>query len=567
MTADSGAHLKSRRNLHSEGASARCSSRFRQTRFSPHPVFLVVFFVLPLAASAGEPTRALDVRQVAAKIDGFMESHWSVHKLQPAELSDDATFLRRITLDLNGRIPTTRELDQFLGDQAKDKRAKVISRLVDGPEFSLHWGNVLDEMIQTRHAGNADFVDYLRRSLRDRKSWDAVFRELMLGPWDTDERKPANRFLDRRAGTTDVLTVDATRVFFGVDISCAKCHDHPLVEDWTQNHFYGMSSFFNRTTGGKGKIGEKAEGDVKFLAADGNEKIAEVMFLTGQVVPAVAASEAADADRKSADKPASRRELLVRVALEERNFFSRSLVNRLWENLFGRGLVHPVDQMHSQNAPAVPGLLEWLGEDFAENGYDLRRLITAIVSSRAYQLGSTWPHESNIPEATHFAVASLRPLDRRQFSFSLLMATGNAELSEPDAIQSRVERYVSIPGIQRIGQYLTVENDAAKLSASLDPRTSDFHSSAIEALFMSNNPATQQLVSPDSGNLASQLEKISDTQALVKTAVRTVLSREPREQELTQLVDWFERQKSDRSATAGQLIWVLVTAAEFRFNH
>ncbi len=139
-------------------------------------------------------------------------------------------------------------------------------------------------MIQGSYAGNDQFVDYLRRGLRERKSWDTVFRELMLGPWDSEAMKPANRFLDKRAKNLDALTADAARAFFGVDVSCAKCHDHPLVADWTQDHFYGMASFFNRTTGGKGKVGEKNEGEVTFLAADGQAKTAKMMFLSGRVV-------------------------------------------------------------------------------------------------------------------------------------------------------------------------------------------------------------------------------------------------------------------------------------------
>jgi hypothetical protein len=542
-------------------------------------IFLVTGFAGSIrsedSASASRAARSarstsLSFEQVAAKIDGFVESHWSAKQVPPAKLTDDATFLRRITLDLAGRIPTTRELDQFRGDDSKDKRGKVIHRLIGGPEFPLHFGSVLDEMIQGRHAGNSDFVDYMRRNIRDNRSWDLVFRELMLGPWDTAERKPANRFLDKRAKTLDVLAVDATRVFFGVDISCAKCHDHPLVADWSQGHFYGMASFFNRTTGGKGIVGEKTEGDVKFLGSDGKEKTAQVMFLTGRVVGERPVDGSTADEKPPASKPVSRREQLVEIALEERKFFSRSIVNRLWRYFFGRGLVHPVDQMHSANDSAIPGLLEWLAEDFAASGYDLRRLVTAMVSSRVYQLSSEWPHDSDVPQASLFAVAGLRPLSRRQLSFSMLMATGNAELTEPDEIESRVERYVSVPGVQRIRQYLTIEKTAAGLAPSLDERTDDFQSSAVEALFMSNNPATQALITADDGNtssLVTRLVRLGETRLLVKEAVRTVLSREPRDDELSQLADWFERQSSPRATTTGQLLWVLVTSAEFRFNH
>jgi hypothetical protein len=137
------------------------------------------------APAAETPTPS----QTAAKIDGFLESYWSANRIQPAARTDDATFLRRLTLDLAGRIPTVRELDLFLSDTSDDKRGKAIKRLIGGPEFPLHLGNVLDEMVQGQYAGDAEFVDYLRRSIRDGKSWSEVFRELMLGPWDTDAVK------------------------------------------------------------------------------------------------------------------------------------------------------------------------------------------------------------------------------------------------------------------------------------------------------------------------------------------------------------------------------------------
>jgi hypothetical protein len=525
----------------------------------------------------------LPAQQVAAKIDGFLESHWIAHQVQPADRADAATFLRRLMLDLNGRIPTTNELDEFLSDKSDDKRRKMVDRLINGPEFPLHIGSVLDQMVQTRYAGNKDFLDYMRKSVRDSKSWDTIFRELMLGPWDTEQSKPSNRFLDKRAKKSDVLAVDAARVFFGVDISCAKCHDHPLVDDWKQEHFYGMVAFFNRTTGGKGKVGEKNEGEVTFLGADGKENVAKVMFLSGQVIEEPTAATAKSDKEKL--PPFSRREQLVKVAIEQQKYFSRAIVNRLWGYFFGQGLIHPVDQMHSGNESAIPGLLEWLSEDFANSNYDLRKLVTALVNSRAYQLSSRWEQGSPLPAPTRFAAATLRPLSQRQLAFSLLQATGNADISEPNDIQSRVERYTGVTGLRRIEQYLTIEKQATNLTSSLDPRSDDFHSSVAEALFMSNNAATQELIAGETDNLSAQLNEIQDNRVLVKQAVNTILSRQPSEDELTRLSEWLadtnklndkandklndkgSGEANDRRKAIEQLVWSLITSAEFRFNH
>lgn len=525
-------------------------------------MFLVLLTAFLHDAGASDETTS-----PAARVGQLLREHWEKAGVEPAKPAPDAAFLRRLTLDLTGRIPTEQELDAFLQDQDSDKRRKAITRLLDGPEFALHFGSVLDEMIQGNYAGNQDFVDYLRRSLRARKSWDVLFREMMVGPWDREETKPANRFLDKRARSSDVLTVDASRVFFGVDISCAQCHDHPLVADWTQDHFYGMMSFFHRTTGGKGTVGEKKEGEVTFLAG-GSEKTAKMMFLSGDVVDDSSfGDDAGLPGSKSRAAVVSRRSQLVEIALEQRTFLSRALVNRLWETFFGRGLVTPVDQMHSGNESAVPGLLEWLADDFADHGYDLRRLVDTLVSTQAYQLSSRWESDSPLPDAAHFAVAPLRPLSRQQMATSLLLATGHATLSPTSEADRRIEKLTGVAGLQRLQQRLQLEEQARDLLAHFDPRESEFQSSAAEALFLSNAPAAQRLFSASEGKLAARLAGIDETSRLVDAAIRAVLTRPSDDSEIAELAAWLEAQSGEKPARCERLVWALVSSAEFRFNH
>lgn len=498
--------------------------------------------------------------QAAAKIDELLTAHWKQHELEPAAAADDAELLRRLTLDLAGRIPTEQELDAFLADKSADKRRQAIKRLMTGPEFSLHFGRVLDEQVQGAYAGEKTFLDYLRRSVRERKSWDAVFREIMIGPWDDEQTRPANRFLDKRAKNVDVLTVDATRVFFGVDITCAQCHDHPLVLDWSQDHFYGMMAFFNRTTGGKGQVGEKKDGEVTFLSG-GKEKTAKVMFLSGRVI------EDQDKEKDKDAKSVSRRAQLVDAALADRTYFSRAIVNRMWEYFFGRGLVSPVDQMHSENKPSVPGLLEWLADDFADHGYDLNRLVETLVSTRAYQLSSRWEHAGEPPNAGHFAVARLRPLSPQQMAVSLLLATGDGRLSPPGESDRRIETYTGVAGLSRMQERLALEDRAETLARHFDPSLSEFQSSAGEALFFSNAAEAQELFQAQEDNLPARLAQIDDTQKLVRAAILAVLSRAAEDEESAELAAWFDQQSGDRGKACEQLVWVLAGSAEFRFNH
>jgi hypothetical protein len=515
--------------------------------------------------------RLTDATQVSNRIDELVQQHWQSAKVTPAESCDDATFIRRVTLDLAGRIPTVREAQAFIDDTSNDKRTTAIRRLIDSPEFALHLGNILDEMLQEKYAGEADFIAWLRDGLEEHKTWDRIFRELLMGPWDTPEKKRADRFLAKRMKNIDELTNDASRIFFGVDISCAKCHNHPLADDWKQDHYYGMSSFFNRTVEFKGKdrqqIGEKDAGDVQFVDQEGKQRTAQVMFLSGKVVNEPTKD---DAERKKRQEQArkegksqppafSRRAEFVESALTDKKFFSRSLANRVWGFLLGRGLVYPVDQMHSANPPSVAGVLEYLADDLVEHSYDLERLLAGICGSRVYQLSSVWPREITRPAADQFAFAPLRPLTPKQYALSMLLATGNDNYDE-SLDKSSTEK-------PRKSRFLEIESQAKPLTVALDARADEFQSSTTEALFMSNNKAVQALLSAEGNNLTARLEKTIDTQDLIKTAVWAVLGRECEPDEFTHLTHWVESQKDGRSAACRDLVWALCTSAEFRFNH
>jgi hypothetical protein len=527
----------------------------------PYSVLLLAAIAIEEASAA----RSFVDDSVVAKLDALVAAHWQSNGINPAQISDDVTFLRRVTLDLVGRIPTHSEALAYANEDQPGKRQRTIRRLMDSPEYALHLGNVLDEIIQGKYAGDRDFISYLRRAIAQQKPWDRVFREVMLGPWDSEDLKPASRFLSRRIRDLDDMTADTSRVFFGIEIACAKCHDHPLVADWTQHHYYGMASFFNRTYefGKERIVGEKDTDEVTFVDRAGTQFTARSMFLSGKVIdePKLVVDpklkdlkERRQKEGRYLEPAFSRREQLVGVALQENKFFSRAIVNHLWNYLFGRGLVHPVDQMHSENPPSIAGVLQLLAEDFSSSGYGLDRLVSAIVSSHAYQLSSNWHSASEPPAAEHFAVAALRPLTPRQYAFSATLAAGDHTLDQTS-------------GNTRANRYRELENRAASLTESMDRRAANFQSSTTEALFMTNNSAVQQLIAPAGSNLSVRLAAIQETSNLVETAFWTVLSRPPNDDEKSNLVQWFEAREQDRSGACSRLVWALLTCAEFRFNH
>lgn len=569
------------------------SSLLKCRRFgrSPRPVFVVVLAVLSSAVgAAGIPAtpgkaeeslakRPASLADALAQMDRSLVDHWSRESVQPAEAAPPVEWLRRVTLDLVGRPPTMSELKKFESDKndkktvAEDRQAVVVDSLLASPEFALYFGTVFDELIQGRQAGAEAFVDYLRRSLMEHKSWESLFREIVGGRTDSKESsagQAAALFYDKRAKDIDQLTVDTARAFFGVDISCARCHDHPLVSDWTQFHYYGLAAFLQRpSSSGKdsSQAGKDQVVEVKFVARDGKEQTASRMFLTGRKLEI-------PADIAASGRTPSSRERLVEMALEERAFLSRAFVNRLWDYFHGRGLVEPVDQMHSGNPASIPETLDVLAADFAESGYDVRRAIRLVVLNRAYRATSQWQSGSTTPEARHFAVMRLKPLSPRQLALSLVSTVGGEVTDEPIKAEERLERVLGTPGIARGRRWLEWEGKIPALVALLDPRVAGFQSSAREALFVSNSETIRQLIGGGEASLASRAAQRSDDRQAVELVFRTLLQRSPDDDELRRCAEQLAAAPAgstgngpSRTDIFEELVWAVTASVEFRFNH
>jgi hypothetical protein len=324
--------------------------------------------------------------------------------------------------------------------------------------------------------------------------------------------------------------------------------------------------------GRESRIGEKDAGEIEFVTRRGEKHKAQLMFLSGQVVtePPVCDDQRLKEQQEQAKKegtylpPAfSRREQLVRVALEQRTMLSRSLVNRLWAYFVGRGLVEPVDQMHSANPPAVPGVLELLADDLAANGYAVEQLVAAICTSRVYALASHWPYPGTKPSPEQFALAPLRPLSPKQMAASLVLATGDESFdNSSDVALDRAAEEASWAE-----RHKQLESRGSEFVAWLDARSDAFQSSTGEALFMSNHPAVQRQLQPDGRNLAARLAETTDDTQFADLAVWTVFGRRPVADEFAMCHDWCTRHAADRARACRDLLWAMVTSAEFRFNH
>jgi hypothetical protein len=430
---------------------------------------------------------------------------------------------------------------------------------------------------QARQPGYDDFLAWLERSLAEQKPWDQVARELLVpNPADPGQRGAAyfltSRLRGDKAEQLDNLATGVASSLFGVQLQCAKCHDHPFVTEWKQDHYYGLAAFFNRlearNENGRLSLSERSAGEVTFLTRKKVEKTAPAMFLDSVVLDAAVAPAKGGAGKNSQPNAAagSRRQKLVDHALKSDSpYFKQAVVNRVWKQLLGRGLVEPVDQIHSANPASHPEVLEFLADDFAGHGFQLRRLLAGILHSETYLRDSRRAGEKR-PEDLLYAAAILKPLSGEQMAWSLAVATGYT-----DQVAARFAKDLKpAPAKGSVTPALRLrwekEPEFDQIVEKFRPSGEAFQANATQALFVTFNPFMQKLLQPGPGTLVQQLAAEKDPQQVARLAYLTILSRLPSAAE-TQEVHAYFASMPDRNQASADLVWALITSAEFRFNH
>ncbi|MDA0588621.1 MAG: DUF1549 domain-containing protein [Planctomycetota bacterium] len=514
---------------------------------------------------------------VETVIDHYVDALLSADKVEPAAQVDDLNLLRRLMLDLAGRIPTTVEAKQFRDDQSQTKRQALVDQLLASPDFAFHHRNELDRELLPDNPGDGDFRKYLLWAAQQNRPWNQMFEDMVVGDESDEYQKAGMQFLRTRVGSVDDLTNDTSILFFGVNVSCAQCHDHPLADDWKQDHYFGMQSFFSRTYLTKSKtLAEKFYGDVKFKTTKGVEKQARFMFLNGSVSdePDRALS---DDERKKLDeevktlqkddnaKPRkpdfSPRSELVKLALNEEgaSFFARNIANRVWNRLFGQGIVHPPDQLHSGNPASHPQLLKWLARDLRTHDYDLKRLIRGTTLSRAYSRSSRWESDSETPAAYYFALAQPRILTPRQYSISLFIASQNPP---------HWDQWASKPPEDWAKEREKLEQRTDGWFRMFEPPTANYQVPVDEALLFSNSSQIQDDLLRDSADrLLGHLKGIDDPSEAIDAAFWAIVSRPPTDVEKQSIREYLKSRTEDRSAAMKQVLWALISGPEVRFNY
>lgn len=547
----------------------------------------VVLVVVTTTAADDSATRPLHER-----IDVVVESEFGTAR--PARIGDDAGFLRRISLDLTGTIPSPARVRTFIADVSSGKRERMVEELLASPDWPRRMADLFHVILMERRGDDPDWQAWLEASFARNKPWNQIVYQILNADADDEENRAAAYFMSKRLdkyGQNPVdypgLVRDIGRMFLGQDLQCAECHDHLFIDDYKQLDFQGLFAVYKNTF---------VRRDVKFPAVGEKAMTAPVEFVsvfdptqrkTGPRIPGGTAfsipkpkpAESSSPKRKQPVPPRpewSAVELLAReLTRPENRQFARTTVNRVWYALLGRGIVHPVDLDHSGNSPSHLELLDQLTDEFIAHDYNLKWLIREIVLSKTWQRTGRLTDDTASPATDRFAVAIERPLMAEQLLASVVRATGNATLLEKKQNSSDSEESNSD---NDSAADATVDSQLPTLAELKAAFTTAFANEAREpegeykatvkgALFWRNSAEIQKLLNPRPGNLIDKLTKIKQPASQVEELYLAVLSRFPTTDESSVMVSFLDDPNADRETAIRDAAWALLTSVEFYVNH
>jgi hypothetical protein len=481
--------------------------------------------------------------------------------IQPSELSSDSDFVRRAYLDSVGRLPTPDESRAFLANKSAGKRNELIDQLVTLPEFSdfwaLKWSDVFRsnrKTIQTK--GSYGFQLWLRDRLAVGVGIDKIVQELITANGNTFNNPPANYY--RIAKDPQSLAESTAQLFLGVRMQCAKCHNHPF-ERWTQDDYYGFAAWFAR-------VRQKPEPKLG-TAPPNNQNNSEVIYTsrngevsqprTGKVMKPRKLGEG-DAEVPS---DTDRRQALAEWLTKPSNpFFAKSVANRVWFHVMGKGIVDPVDDFRESNPSCNDELLEALSQDFAKNGFDLRHLVKTIMKSRTYQL-SAQPNESNGDDSKYFSHAVTKLLTAEQLLDAICDVTG---VPEKFAGMPAGTRAVQLPDGEVNNPFLKTFGQPARELACECERESD--GNLAQALQLINGPTVNEKVRSTANRLSNLMTAKKTDQQILEELYFSALSRAPEADEVKVALAHISKAADKRKAWE-DVLWAVINTREFLFRH
>lgn len=513
------------------------------------------------STSAAEPAASRGAVALAARIDHHIAAGWKAAQVAPVPLADDAEFLRRVYLDLAGRIPTVSEARAFQGDPATDKRRQWVDRLLDDRRYATHFTNVWRALLMPEASASLQaralapqFESWLRKQLARNAGYDQLVRELLTAPirpgdmqnpygnTQAEDGAPLAFFLAKDLKPEN-LAASTSRLFMGVKLECAQCHHHPFAS-WKREQFWNLAAFFagiQRQQRGD-LVSPGGERTDKYeMVIPGTERLVQAVFLDGK-------------EPRFKYGVAPRKTFAEWLTARDNPYFARATVNRLWAYFFGIGLIDPVDEMvGAEHVASHPELLAELSKEFAAHKFDLKFLIRAITASKAYQLTSAAP--AGFPDQPPlFARRGIRGLTPEQFFDSVATAIGYQD---------------AMPASQRgpFGPANSPRTEFLTKFANQSDKATEHQTSILQALTLMNGKLVADATSIErSETLAAVADApFMDMKERIETLYLATLSRRPSDKELLRLAGFVGAEK-DKGALA-DILWALLNSGEFMLNH
>ncbi|HEV8058283.1 MAG TPA: DUF1549 and DUF1553 domain-containing protein [Gemmataceae bacterium] len=547
--------------------------------------FLVVGAVLGLAGSSllgraseqppnAQATKAIlnlaDAQKLARRIDQLILARATSEGVPVGERSDDAEFLRRVSLDLSGRIPRTLEARDFLTDTKPQKRQLLIDRLLDSPMYVKHWTNVWRAaLLPQANVPEAQqflpgFDRWLRDRLRENTPYDLMVQQIITAPLDNvgmrrrpqqmaaayDEATPIAFYMANELKPEN-LASSASRLFLGIKLECAQCHDHPM-DVWRRKQFWEFAAFFSgvqRTTPADNPVpGVKEDADLDKISIPGTNDTVMVHYLDGSAP-------------KAKVNGSSRATLAAWITSSNNPYMAKALVNRLWAYFFGIGLVEPFDEMSEQNPASHADLLAELAREFQHHSYDLKFIMRAIALSETYQRASQRGRASASQEENRlFTNMTVRGLSGDQMLDSLVQATGLRDAGPAGMAPGLVDPRIT-GGLR--GEFL------ARFTSQDKP--AEYQTSILQALMLMNGRLMAETTDLERSETLSAIadSPFMDAHEKIEALYLTALCRKPRADELNKLVPYVESggARKDPRVALSDVLWALLNSGEFLLNH
>ncbi len=502
----------------------------------------------------GAPLTELPGFQPKNFIDELSAAKWKKLGIRPSADCDDATYLRRVTVDLCGRLPTVEEARAYATDTAPDKRDRLVDRLLKSPDypayFALKWGSILrNSNLAGADRASYAFHNWIKEMIARNRPYDEFVRGIVAASGEWADAPAINWFWQSRDDQLHQVTADTAQVFLGLRLQCAKCHHHPY-ERFSQDDYYGLAGFYTR-------LGRKSFGEPPPYFSSPNVTIGEVHPVTQQrIEPKYIDGEVA----KFGPEEDPRHALVDWMAKPENPFFAKALVNRLWGHFYGRGLVHEVDDLRETNPPSNPELMAALAKEFLDHRFDVQHMIRLMVTSRVYQLSST-PTADNREDLQNFARYYARRFPAEVMLDTVDQACG---VKSNFSNMSSDARAVDLPH-ENFGSYFLDTFDRPRRVTPCECERST-GATLSQVLLLANSDELENKLTQGNGRIDRMFKEKMSTPAMIEELYLATFSRLPTAPEVIQAEAHLAKDPDPRKGIE-DVLWSLVNSREFLFNH